>query len=282
MYQSNKELISKHSKSFYWASFFLSRKIFLQFSTVYSFCRTIDDIADNNRPVHVKKKEFKKFKNYFYKKKSTPIVDDFKKLIKKNNIKKKIISDLFDGIESDLKKKVVFMKKKDLYLYSYRVAGTVGLIISKILQIKHKKDFKDAIKLGIAMQFTNIARDVIEDSKNNRFYISKDFNSIKKTIFMAENLYNESFYAIKHIPIRQRFAILVARKIYRQIGYEILKRRNIKNYIESGKIYVSNMKKLYLTAATIIDLIKLFFIKPYNLSSAEDELFKFINLNERI
>ena len=174
------------------------------------------------------------------------------------------------------------MKKKDLYLYSYRVAGTVGLIISKILQIKHKKDFKDAIKLGIAMQFTNIARDVIEDSKNNRFYISKDFNSIKKTIFMAENLYNESFYAIKHIPIRQRFAILVARKIYRQIGYEILKRRNIKNYIESGKIYVSNMKKLYLTAATIIDLIKLFFIKPYNLSSAEDELFKFINLNERI
>ena len=111
------------------------------------------------------------------------------------------------------------------------------------------------------MQFTNIARDVIEDSKNNRFYISKDFNSIKKTIFMAENLYNESFYAIKHIPIRQRFAILVARKIYRQIGYEILKRRNIKNYIESGKIYVSNMKKLYLTAATIIDLIKLFFIK---------------------
>ena len=99
---------------------------------------------------------------------------------------------------------------------------------------------------------------------------------------MAENLYNESFYAIKHIPIRQRFAILVARKIYRQIGYEILKRRNIKNYIESGKIYVSNMKKLYLTAATIIDLIKLFFIKPYNLSSAEDELFKFINLNERI
>ena len=132
------------------------------------------------------------------------------------------------------------------------------------------------------MQFTNIARDVIEDSKNNRFYISKDFNSIKKTIFMAENLYNESFYAIKHIPIRQRFGILVARKIYRQIGYEILKRRNIKNYIESGKIYVSNMKKLYLTAATIIDLIKLFFIKPYNLSSAEDELFKFINLNERI
>ena len=106
MYQSNKVLISKHSKSFYWASFFLSRKIFLQFSTVYNFCRTIDDIADNNRPVHVKKKEFKKFKNCFYKKKSTPIVDDFKKLIKKNNKKKKIISDLFDGIESDLKKRL--------------------------------------------------------------------------------------------------------------------------------------------------------------------------------
>ncbi|MEK9741469.1 MAG: squalene/phytoene synthase family protein [Pelagibacteraceae bacterium] len=282
MYQNNKVLISKHSKSFYWASFFLSQKIFLQFSTVYNFCRTLDDIADNNHPTHIKKKKFKEFKNFFYKDKSIYIVNDFKKLIQEYDIKQKIVSDLFDGIESDLKKKVIFTKKKDLYLYSYRVAGTVGLIISKILKIKDKNVFKGAIKLGIAMQLTNIARDVMEDSKNNRFYISKSFNSIKKTIHIAENLYDESFWAIKHIPLRQRFAILVARKIYRQIGYEILKRKNMKNYIVSGKIYVSNMMKLYLTIKSIIDLIKLFFIKARNLSFVENKLFKFINLHERI
>ena len=85
------------------------------------------------------------------------------------NISKKIILDLFDGIESDLKKTVRVTGKNNLLLYSYRVAGTVGLMMAKILKVKEKYSLIGAINLGVAMQLTNIARDVIEDKKNKRF-----------------------------------------------------------------------------------------------------------------
>ena len=69
-----------------------------------------------------------------------------------------------------------------MLIYSYRVAGTVGLMMSKILKVKSQEALKGAIDLGIAMQLTNIARDVCEDKRRNRRYISHDFPSIQETI----------------------------------------------------------------------------------------------------
>ena len=86
-------------------------------------------------------------------------------LIHKFSISTKIIDDLFDGIETDLQEKVLLSNEKDLLIYSYRVAGTVGLMMAKILKVKSNFTLNSAIDLGIAMQLTNIARDVIEDSK---------------------------------------------------------------------------------------------------------------------
>ena len=103
-------------------------------------------------------------------------------LINEFEISSKIVDDLFDGIDSDLKKNVRFNSQKDLLIYSYRVAGTVGLMMAKILKVKNQIALKSAIDLGIAMQLTNISRDVVEDSKNFRFYISANFDSIKKTL----------------------------------------------------------------------------------------------------
>ena len=67
--------------------------------------------------------------------------------------------------------------------------------------------YKGAIDLGIAMQLTNISRDVIEDKKRNRFYINHDFNSIKETIEIANTFYESSFPAIKSVPLSYRFKI---------------------------------------------------------------------------
>ena len=72
-----------------------------------------------------------------------------------------------DGV---IVKKVQLNNKKDLLIYSYRVAGTVGLMMAKILNVKDQNSVKAAIDLGIAMQLTNIARDVVEDEKKNRTY----------------------------------------------------------------------------------------------------------------
>ena len=101
-------------------------------------------------------------------------------IINSENISKKIVIDLFDGVETDLEEKVEINTKKDLLVYSYRVAGTVGLMMSKILKVEGKNALRGAINLGIAMQFTNIARDIVEDKKRNREYINHDFLSLKE------------------------------------------------------------------------------------------------------
>ena len=85
--------------------------------------------------------------------------------------------------------------------------------MAKILKVNKRSSLKSAIDLGIAMQLTNISRDVIEDSKNNRFYINKDFKEISSTINLADNFYQNSFYSIKSIPMSFRFSILVARRV---------------------------------------------------------------------
>ena len=86
-------------------------------------------------------------------------------LMNERNISKKIVDDLFDGVSSDLKKEVIIKTEKELLIYSYRVAGTVGLMMAKIFGVKKKESLQRAIDLGIAMQLTNIARDVVEDEK---------------------------------------------------------------------------------------------------------------------
>ena len=93
------------------------------------------------------------------------------------------------------------------------------------------------------MQLTNISRDVIEDMNNNRFYINNDFETIKNTLSMADLFYESSFVSIKEIPFRFRFAILVARRVYRKIGDKILHKKNIENYNKAGKIYVNNLER---------------------------------------
>ena len=281
---SNKNYLSIYAKSFNWAGFFLPKKIYLKCSSLYDFCRTVDNIADGNEILENKIKKFLDFKRSFNNKSfNDDVIKNMWDLIVEFNISKKIVDDLFDGVESDLREKVKFNSQKDLLIYSYRVAGTVGLMMAKILSVKNVSALKSAIDLGIAMQLTNISRDVVEDANNNRFYISSDFSSIKETIKLADQFYESSFSSIKKIPISFRFAILVARRVYRKIGYNILKKKSIENYTSSGKIYVSNMSKIFQTFLSIYDFIFLLLIKSNDHSKQKEHLIinDEINLNER-
>jgi phytoene synthase len=282
---SNKNYLSIYAKSFNWAGFFLPKTTYKKCSSLYDFCRTVDNIADNGDELDIKKKKFSVFKNNFINKNfNSLIIRNMWDLMSDHEISIKIIEDLFSGIESDLNKKVILNDKKNLLIYSYRVAGTVGLMMAKILDVKDKDSMKAAIDLGIAMQLTNIARDVVEDSKNNRFYIQHDFQVISNTLTLADLFYKSCFTSIKKIPFNFRFTILVARRIYKKIGDEILKTNNIEGYNNAGKIYVNNSAKIYQTLLSVLDLIRLLLTKEksYYMSDEHIIITKEINLNERI
>ena len=177
--------------------------------------------------------------------------------------------ELYSRVAKDLEEKVVINSKKDLLVYSYRVAGTVGLMMSKIMKVKNKEALKGAIDLGIAMQLTNIARDVCEDKARNRQYIEHDFSSIQAIINESQVFYEKSFTSISSIPVKSRFSVIVARRVYRKIGDYILKQKNIDNYNKAGKIYVPVFEKIIQTFLSFFDFIKLLFIQNLNYVSQE-------------
>ena len=282
---ADQSYLSIYAKSFNWAGFFLPKKTYLKCSALYDFCRVADNIADSNEAIEIKKIKFLDFQNNFNNQKfDDPIIKNMWQLINEFDIPLKVVHDLLDGINSDIQQSIKLLKKKDLLLYSYRVAGTVGLMMAKILRVNKKNSLKSAIDLGIAMQLTNISRDVIEDLNFGRSYINLNFEEIRSTIKLSESYYENSFYSIKEIPFAFRFAILVARRVYRKIGYKILKQQNLENYKKSGKIYVTNIEKIIETFCSVYDLIKLFLINKsdndieHNHSLIREE----INLDERI
>ena len=278
-------LLEKHAKSFYWASFFLSKELFYKCSSLYNFCRTLDDIVDNESVIKTKKENFFKFKKDFTNKNlNNLIIKEMWSIIESEKISHQIVIDLFDGVETDLEEKVQINSKKELLVYSYRVAGTVGLMMSKILKVKNKEALKGAIDLGIAMQLTNIARDVCEDKARNRQYVKHDFSSIKEIIRDSQIFYNQSFNSICKIPIRSRFSVILARRLYRKIGDYILKQKNIDNYNNAGKIYIPVLEKIVQTFLSFFDFVKLLFVKNinYNNHLNHNMLNEEININERI
>ena len=282
---SSKNYLSIYAKSFNWAGFFLPKRTYKNCSYLYDFCRVVDNIADDEDEIEIKNIKFQKFVTDFKQKNfENPVIQNMWNIINEFNISLEIIYDLFDGIESDIKQNVKIDTRKDLLIYCYRVAGTVGLMMAKILKVSKKQSLKSAIDLGIAMQLTNISRDVIEDSKKNRFYINGNFDEINSTIKLADTFYKNSFYSIREIPLSFRFSILVARRIYRKIGYKILKKKTFENYSKSGKIYVSNFEKVLETILSIYDLIILSLLNKNDDQIEHDHLLinKEINLDERI
>ncbi len=295
---SNVNYLAQFAKSFNWAGFFLPKNVYQDCSKLYAFCRVLDDLVDEKTDLELREERFNEIKNIYKKTYEIDnndrnilnqnehglIVNNMIDLAYNNNIKRIILDDLIDGVGSDLKQKVYLRSVKDLLVYSYRVAGTVGLMMAKILNVNDTRSLKGAIDLGIAMQLTNIARDVIEDKKMNRQYIKPDFENIEATLKLADMFYESSYTSIKKIPFKYRFAIIVARRVYRQIGRKIIQKRNMENYEKSGKIYVNNFGKIYQTILSLFDLMFLYLkdVESHQRIREHEIIREEINLDERI
>ena len=268
-YSYDPHSLEKHGKSFYWASFFLPSKNKDAASELYSICRYFDDLADG-APTDQSEKlksEFEQIYNNF----KHPI----NKFFKSNNIPIQILGDLIQGLIQD-QKLVRLQTEKDLIKYSYQVAGTVGLMMQPLILVKNKNANKHAIDLGIAMQLTNIARDIYEDAIMNRVYLPREWlreisiehlkndsinkiqpkmkDILKKLIDLSEVYYQNGFSGMKYIPIKTRLAIFFAAKIYRSIGMKI----KSNNYQYSNKrVYLNKLDKLWVTIKSLPEFILL-------------------------
>ena len=295
---TEKNYLALFAKSFNWAGFFLPKNTYHDCSKLYAFCRVLDDLVDDQTSLELRSERFNKIKDVFekgYKQTNDRekligqneydlIVNNMITIADKNNIKKIILDDLIEGVSSDLKSKVYLRSVKDLLVYSYKVAGTVGIMMAKILNVNDTRSLKGAIDLGIAMQLTNIARDVIEDKNMNRQYIKSDFENIEATLKLADMFYESSFSSIKNIPFKYKFAIIVARRVYRQIGRKILKKGDMNNYEKAGKIYINNFGKIFQTFLSLFDLMLLYLknIEPHQRLREHEIIGEDINLDERI
>lgn len=199
MFESAKE-ISKNSKSsFYYAFNLLPEEKRDAMNTVYAFCRKTDDIVDENSDsTDLKFEKLRKWRIEFEKSFSGhsefALLNKLGKTISSFNIPLDPFFELIKGMEMDLQKNR-YRSFEDLQLYCYRVASTVGLMCIEIFGYKNPSTKKFAIDLGIALQLTNILRDVSKDAKNGRIYIPQDdlkkFNYAEKDIISM--IYNDNF-----------------------------------------------------------------------------------------
>lgn len=202
MNQQAKEISKESKSSFYYAFNLLPEAKREAMTNLYAFCRKTDDIVDeNNLSNEVKYEALRKWRDELEKSlsgnSSLPLLNNLANTIKQFKIPIEPFFDLIKGMEMDLQQSR-YPTIDDLTKYCYRVAATVGLMSIEIFGYKNISTREFAINLGLALQMTNILRDIKKDASIGRIYIPledlKKFNYSEEELFA--NIYNDNFVAL--------------------------------------------------------------------------------------
>lgn len=241
----SRAVLARHARSFRLASLFLPRGCADEAAITYAFCRLADDLADEAPTRDQAVSDLADLQAELVGRVSPrPIVAAYLDVAERRRVPTAAATELLLGLESDLGT-VRFEDDRDLVRYAYRVAGTVGLMMSGVLGVVDPRARAPAVDLGVAMQITNICRDVLEDAGRDRVYIPasrlaavgltpddlldptivRDLDRrarlstvIADLLQVAEEAYTRAFRGMHFIPARPRLAILVAGTLYRDIG----------------------------------------------------------------
>lgn len=265
-----KKITQQFAKTFYLSSIFLPKEKRKAAYAIYALCRESDDAVDKDwdkqkkiqRLSEIEKKISLAYSNYVP---DEPLLLAFKKTVAEYKIPPEYFQELIKGMYMDLTINS-YQTFEDLYFYCYRVAGVVGLIMLRILGTQSKEAESYAIDLGIAMQLTNIIRDIKEDYLlHQRIYLPqaelKNFGLegkellaeknkpefkrlIKFQINRAKEYYQRAEKGIKLLETKMsRLVVKIMQEVYAAILDEIIK----KDYdVSKGRIYVPNLKKAIL------------------------------------
>ena len=267
-FAESKIITKEWAKSFYFASLFLSKEKRYASYAVYAVCRACDHSVDNTidtskaQSLSMIKKKIECAYSDMPLDQNVPLA--FRETIRKYQIPKKYFDALLDGMHIDLNKNR-YENFEELYTYCYKVAGVIGLIMLKILGCNRKEAENYAIDLGVAMQLTNILRDIKEDYSLGRIYLPKEEmqnyklsedaiskgnldenfkNFLGFQIKRARKFYESSEKGISLINnARSRFVVLTMKDIYSGILTSI--ERNHYD-VFAKRAHVNTLEKLFL------------------------------------
>ena len=242
------QILATSGESFFWARRFLGRKMGHDAAVLCSFCRVLDDMADGDVPNGPE--QLVQIQGLLAQGRwdGHPVLEHHRGLVEAHRLPHDVIASLVEGLMDDQAPEVLIADEEALIQYAYKVAGTVGLLMCNILNNEDPRAKAHAVDLGIAMQLTNIARDVVEDAKMGRRYLPGDWVdhltpeqivaaaaqpqghegtvitlAVERLLDLAETYYASGRAGLAYLPLRAHFSIGVAAKVYRQIGRQLLK-----------------------------------------------------------
>jgi len=273
MKTSPHEVLAANGKTFHWAKRFLGEHTGEKAATLYQFCRLADDIADSvdHDGTHL----IATMRDAIFDE-AVQAPDFFRTFLSfadRNGIERQAIHDLLTGMMHD-QGEVAVATEDELIRYAYRVAGTVGIMMLPLIGSSDRKARAYAIDLGIAMQLTNIARDICEDAEMGRRYIPATIcnnmsprlirrgrlipmhrkqlqKSAEYLLRLADRYYASAYRGLAYLPLRSHIAIGVAGYCYQAIGHK-LKRRQCT--VWRGRTVVSLAEKMIVSVQSLASL----------------------------
>jgi phytoene synthase len=235
---------------------------------LYAVCRRIDDLADLERSAAALPRLTLVGAEIGAGRPSDPLAAELRALHEETGLDLDVASHLIDGVIGDLG--CVRIADVDTLLrYAYRVAGTVGVMMTRILGADAPAARLHAVDLGVAMQLTNIARDVMEDARAGRRYLPGTWiaaepdvvanapravrqevsRAILRLLDLADRFYASGFAGLGYLPLRARLTVSVAGHVYREIG-ECIRERDA-HYWE-GRTVVPTDRRLRVASRALV------------------------------
>jgi phytoene/squalene synthetase len=266
--QARRTLAAK-GKTFDWARRLLGPTHADRATRLYAFCRHLDDLADEAADAGEAQARLAAVSTALRAKKSAdPVIADALRLLDECGIDPEIPQALIEGLRADLAS-VRIQDEAELLRYCYRVAGTVGLMMCDVLDVHDPAAAAFAIDLGVAMQLTNISRDVLADARLSRRYLPASLvgdlsaedlinpspatreavrRGVHRLLTLADVYYASGEQGLRALPTRARYAIRVAGRVYQAIGGR-LRARQLD--VWAGRASVGLIRKGAITAGAL-------------------------------
>lgn len=218
--QPPREVIAHHSKSFALASKLLPASARDDAAVLYAWCRRADDAVDCDAPdANVIEVLSDELVEAYSGRTRDPLLSEFGRVVRRRGIPRSYPSELLAGMAMDLHVKR-YETLEDVIIYAWRVAGVVGLMMTHVLGIDDDDALVPAAHLGIAMQLTNICRDVAEDRQRGRVYVPSGM-TVPELLAVADRYYRSADRGLIALPFRASIGVGSARNIYSAIGRRI-------------------------------------------------------------